>query len=121
MLDNLISNSILIDAFAGLVIYSFAMFLSAFLKRSNEFRTPILFGLMYGYYLGIRSLVMQSNSILIDVFAGIVISIFVMFLSAFVKRNNELITPILFGVMFSNYLNIRSLVKLGNVSLNKKR
>ena len=54
MLDNI--NSILIDLFAGIIIYILAVFIGIFVKRNNEFMIPIIFGLMFGFYISFRSL-----------------------------------------------------------------
>ena len=56
MLDKLISNFILIDLFVGVAIYILAAFIGVYLKRNKEFMTPVIFGLMYGNYISIRSL-----------------------------------------------------------------
>jgi hypothetical protein len=38
--------------FAGVVIYILAAFTSVFMRRNTEFMTPVIFGLMYGLYIG---------------------------------------------------------------------
>ena len=53
MLDNI--NNILIDLFAGIILYILAVFISIFFKRNNEFMVPIIFGLMFGLYMSFRS------------------------------------------------------------------
>lgn len=45
-----------------IIIYILASFVSVFVKRNQEFRTPIIFGLMYGYYILFRNL-MYGNYI----------------------------------------------------------
>ena len=54
MLDNI--NYILIDLFVGIIIYILAVIIGVFVKKNNEFMTPIIFGLMFGCYISIRSL-----------------------------------------------------------------
>jgi uncharacterized membrane protein len=54
MLDNI--NSILIDLFVAIIIYILAVFIGVFVKRNNGFMIPILFGLMFGLYISLRSL-----------------------------------------------------------------
>lgn len=49
------------------------------------------------------------NSTLIDLFVGIIIYILAVFIGIFVKRNNEFMIPILFGLMFGLYISFRSL------------
>jgi hypothetical protein len=51
------------------------------------------------------------NSILIDLFVGIIIYILAVFIGVFVKRNNEFIIPIIFGLMLGLYTSFRSLSK----------
>lgn len=48
------------------------------------------------------------NYILIDLFTGIMIYILAIFVGVFVKRNNEFIVPIIFGLMFGIYMSFRS-------------
>jgi hypothetical protein len=54
MLDNI--NYILINLFAGIIIYILAVIIGVFVKRNNEFIIPIIFGLMFGSYILFRSL-----------------------------------------------------------------
>jgi hypothetical protein len=51
------------------------------------------------------------NSTLIDLVAGIIIYILAVFIGVFVKRNNEFMIPIIFGIMFGHYISFRSLLK----------
>jgi len=60
MVDNV--NSILIDLFAGIIIYILAVFIGVFIKRNNEFYSPVIFGLMYGNYIALRSLIVYNGS-----------------------------------------------------------
>jgi hypothetical protein len=48
------------------------------------------------------------NYILIDLFTGIMIYILAIFIGIFIKRNNEFIVPIIFGLMFCIYTLFRS-------------
>ena len=48
------------------------------------------------------------NYILIDLFTGIMIYILAVFVGVFVKKNNEFIVPIIFGLMFGIYTLFRS-------------
>jgi hypothetical protein len=57
MLDNI--NYILIDLFAGIIIYILAIIIGVFVKKNNEFMIPIIFGLMFGYYISFRSLLLK--------------------------------------------------------------
>ena len=49
--------------------------------------------------------------ILIDLFVGIIIYILAIIIGVFVKKNNEFMIPIIFGLMFGCYISFRSLSK----------
>jgi hypothetical protein len=51
------------------------------------------------------------NNIFIDLFAGIIIYILSVIIGVFVKRNNEFMIPIIFGLMFGHYISFRLLLK----------
>jgi hypothetical protein len=51
------------------------------------------------------------NNIFIDLFAVILIYILAVIIATFVKRNNEFMIPIIFGLMFGIYISFRSLLK----------
>ena len=53
------------------------------------------------------------NSIFIDLFAGFIIYILAVFVGIFIKKNNEFMIPIIFGIMFSSYLSIYQLYTMG--------
>lgn len=42
---------ILVELFVGIVILVLAAVISVFVRRNAEFRTPVIFGLMYGNYI----------------------------------------------------------------------
>jgi hypothetical protein len=51
------------------------------------------------------------NNIFIDLFAGIIIYILAVIIGVFVKRNNEFMIPIIFGLMFGHYISFRLFLK----------
>ena len=57
MKDTIFSNFNLVDLlndfFVFIVIYLLAALISVFLKRNKEFMTPVIYGLMYGSYMGL--------------------------------------------------------------------
>jgi hypothetical protein len=59
MLSNI--NPLLIDLFACIIIYILAVFIGAFIKRNKEFYYPVIFGLMYGNYITLRSLIVDNG------------------------------------------------------------
>lgn len=51
------------------------------------------------------------HSIWVDLFSGIIIYMLAVIVGVFVKRNNEFMIPIIFGLMFGCYISFRSLLK----------
>lgn len=45
--------------------------------------------------------------LLVGLFIGFVIYILSTFLSVFVRRNKEFMTPVIFGLMYGNYISLR--------------
>ncbi len=46
-----------------IIIYILTAFVSVFVKRNQEFRTPIIFGLMYGNYILFRNLMYNNYTL----------------------------------------------------------
>jgi uncharacterized membrane protein YjjP (DUF1212 family) len=45
--------------------------------------------------------------LLVGLFIGFVIYILSTFISVFVRRNKEFMTPVIFGLMYGNYISLR--------------
>jgi len=60
---------------------------------------------------------LQGRFTLVDLLfflcVGVLIYIAAGFLSVFVKRHTEFMTPIIFGLMYGNYISIRYLLLMG--------
>ena len=54
-----------------------------------------------------------SNFTLFDLFLLVIIYILVAIMSVFLRRNKEFITPVIFVLMFSNYISIYSALGIG--------
>lgn len=54
-----------------------------------------------------------SNFTLFDLFLLVIIYILVTIMSVFLRRNKEFITPVIFVLMFSNYISIYSALGIG--------
>jgi hypothetical protein len=48
--------------------------------------------------------------LLVGLFIGVVIYIMSSLISVFVRRNKELMTPVIFGLMYGNYISFRNLL-----------
>jgi len=48
-----------------------------------------------------------SKFTLVDIFVVIVIYILAVFISLFVQRNKEFMTPVIYGLMFGNFISLR--------------
>jgi len=48
-----------------------------------------------------------SKFTLVDIFVVIVIYILAVFISVFVQRNKEFMTPVIYGLMFGNFISLR--------------
>lgn len=45
-----------------------------------------------------------NNYILLDLFIGFVLYILAIFIGVFLKRNQSIIVPVIFGLMYGNYI-----------------
>jgi len=49
------------------------------------------------------------NDILVELFFVVLVYFLAVYIGAFIKRNNEFYYPVIFGLMYGNYLAISSL------------
>lgn len=59
MVNNI--NNILLQLFFGVVVYILAVCIGVFIKNNSKFYYPIIFGVLYGNYLLIRSSLIGYN------------------------------------------------------------